>query len=107
MSHLVYVGGILLIFVMVPVFSMVDSMNTYKVKETPDECLLYQRVEDLERDMIIFKELVNSLVKEVKLQTEYVKLDTYRRDILLLKDEQSIIQKDIREISNIRSSSKL
>jgi len=80
---------------------MVDSMNTYKVKETPDACLLYQRIEGLENDMVIFKELVNTLVKEVEIQTEYVKLDTYRRDILLLRDEQLILQKDINKITGL------
>jgi len=83
-----------------------DSMNTYKMKETQDACLLYQRIEDLERDVDILKELVNGLVKEVDLQTEYVKLCTYRRDIQLLRDEQTILQKDMDKLTRDTNDTK-
>ena len=85
---------------------MMDSMNNYLVKDTCDAYLLCQRVEDLEKDVTILKELMNSIALDIEERTEYVKLCTYNRDIQLLRDEQDILQKDIDRINGYSKSTK-
>ena len=107
-------GWIILFPLMSAMLRMMDSMNKYYVKDTDDIYLLYNRVEDIENDMVILKRLLGDFTKELSdkendmvilkrlladfkelYDKEYVDTLKYNKDKFELKDSITINQKDI------------
>ncbi|ANS04238.1 hypothetical protein [uncultured Mediterranean phage] len=98
-------GWIILFPLMSAMLRMMDSMNKYYVKETCDIYLLCNRVEDLENDIVILKEILNDISKEV--DKEYVDALRYNKDKFEIKDTITINHKDIlqmkKQISDLQN----
>ena len=90
------VGYILCIPVMYMFLTMMDSMNHYHVKETCDTYLLCQRIEELENDMVILKDIMDTISKDVEpLTREYVEVGKYNMDNQSIADDIRIMKTDI------------
>ena len=75
--------------------SMMDSMNTYKVKETCDAYLLADRMDDLEKDVLQIRELLEDITIRLDLHEEQDTLNECTSDIEQLQEEQNGLEKDI------------
>ena len=90
-----------MMYMMYMFLTMMDSMNHYHIKETPDHHLLCQRVEELENDIIILKEVMNTIVEDVEpLTREYVEVGKYNLDRQSITDDIRIMKKDIDLMKN-------
>jgi len=96
-----YILTIPMMYMMYMFLTMMDSMSHYHVKETPDHHLLCQRVEELENDIIILKEVMNTIVMDVEpLTREYVEMGKYDLDRQSITDDIHIMKKDIDLMKN-------
>ena len=97
MNMLGFIGWFLMIPVTHQMIKMMDSMNSYSVKETCDVYLLCDRVGDLEKEMWKIKQLIQGVKEELdeELHKEYVDGRQYKQDQFALKDSLEITKKDI------------
>ena len=97
MNMLGFIGWFLMIPVTHQMMKMMDSMNSYSVKETCDVYLLCDRVGDLENEMRKIKQIIQGIKEDVdeELHKEYVDGRQYKQDQFALKDSLEITKKDI------------
>ena len=102
MNMLGFIGWFLMIPVTHQMIKMMDSMNSYSVKETCDVYLLCDRVGDLENEMREIKQIIQGIKEDVdnELHKEYVDVRQYKQDQLTLKDSLEITKKDIIQLKD-------
>ena len=97
-------GCFILFPIMINVLRMMDSMSKYKSQDTSDVYLLYDRIEELEHDIVILKKLLGDVIEEddkevdKEYDKEYVDMLKYKKDNLHMNDLISINKYDIQEI---------
>ena len=93
MNMLGFIGWFLMIPVTHQMIKMMDSMNSYSVKETCDVYLLCDRVGDLENEMREIKQLIQGVKEDVdkELHKEYVDTRQYNREKQQMKDDIRIL----------------
>ena len=109
MNMLGFIGWFLMIPVTHQMMKMMDSMNSYYVKETCDVYLLCDRVGDLENEMREIKQIIQGIKEDVdkELHKEYVDARQYKRDCLALRDGLDMTTQDILQLKgDIRHLSK-
>ena len=100
MNMLGFIGWFLMIPVTHQMMKMMDSMNTYYVKETCDVYMLCERVGDLENEMRKIKQIIQGVKEDVdgELHKEYVDGRQYKKDQFTINDNIEMTKKDIREL---------
>ena len=100
MNMLGFIGWFLMIPVTHQMMKMVDSMNSYSVKETCDVYLLCDRVGDLENEMREIKQIIQGIKEDVdkELRKEYVDAIQYNREKLIMKDDIKMLYRVINKI---------
>ena len=106
MNMLGFIGWFLMIPVTHQMMKMMDSMNSYSVKETCDVYLLCERVGDLEKEMREIKQIMQDVKEDVdgELHKEYVDVRQYKKDQLNLKDSLDITKRDVVQLKHSRNS---
>ena len=96
MNMLGFIGWFLMIPVTNQMIKMMDSMNTYSVKETCDVYLLCERVGDLENEMRKIKQIIQGVKEDVdgELHKEYVDVRQYNREKQTMKDDIKVLYKN-------------
>ena len=100
MNMLGFIGWFLMIPVTHQMIKMMDSMNSYSVKETCDVYLLCDRVGDLENEMRKIKQIIQGIKEDVneELHKEYVDVIQYNREKLIMKDDIKMLYRVINKI---------
>ena len=93
MNMLGFIGWFLMIPVTHQMMKMMDSMNSYSVKETCDVYLLCDRVGDLENEMRKIKQIIQGVKEDVdgELHKEYVDVRQYNREKQTMKDDIKVL----------------
>ena len=100
MNMIGFIGWFLMIPVTHQMIKMMDSMNSYSVKETCDVYLLCERVGDLEKEMREIKQIIQGVKEDVdgELHKEYVDAIQYNREKLIMKDDIKMLYRVINKI---------
>ena len=93
MNMLGFIGWFFMIPVTHQMIKMMDSMNSYSVKETCDVYLLCDRVGDLENEMREIKQIIQGIKEDVdgELHKEYVDARQYNREKQTMKDDIKVL----------------
>ena len=100
MNMIGFIGWFLMIPVTHQMIKMMDSMNSYSVKETCDVYLLCDRVGDLENEMRKIKQIIQGVKEDVdgELHKDYVDVIQYNREKLIMKDDIKMLYRVINKI---------